>query len=194
MPQEARRKRRGLNLPSWTLIGAAAATLSVSATAASAQMPSQDLMQEDVPTLPHVERHRDWLLTCQEPDEERACQFAPASAETSGEAQVGLAIVSAPEDDGLVAIFRAPLGVLLSAGITLRIDDREIGQLAFQTCEADGCVAPARLEGALASGMRRGAVLEAELVKRDGATSRTRFSLMGVTSGLQAMRDRALND
>jgi invasion protein IalB len=50
----------------------------------------------------------------------------------------------------------APLGVLLPAGLGLRIDDAEIGRAGFVRCLPDGCVAEVVMDENLITKLRTG--------------------------------------
>ncbi len=50
----------------------------------------------------------------------------------------------------------APLGVLLPAGVSLRIDDQNAGRLNFLQCLANGCIAQLALDDALVAKLKDG--------------------------------------
>jgi invasion protein IalB len=50
----------------------------------------------------------------------------------------------------------APLGVLLPAGVSLRIDDQDAGRLNFLRCLANGCIAQVALDEKLIDKLKNG--------------------------------------
>jgi len=50
----------------------------------------------------------------------------------------------------------APLGVLLPAGVSLRIDDQDVGRLSFLQCLANGCIAQLALDDKLLDKLKSG--------------------------------------
>lgn len=57
-----------------------------------------------------------------------------------------LAVIRKPGVKGYTVRFVAPLGVLLSKGISIRLDETSLGMLGFIRCYANGCVAQTNLE------------------------------------------------
>ena len=50
----------------------------------------------------------------------------------------------------------APLGVLLPPGVSLRIDDQDMGHLNFLQCLANGCVAQVAMDDKLIDKLKSG--------------------------------------
>jgi invasion protein IalB len=93
--------------------------------------------------------------------------------------------VTATADDDLVMVLRTPLGFLLGEGIAVAVDGREIGRLAFLTCEADGCVAPIRVADGFRSALRAGREMTLTFVPRSGDPVTARYSLIGFIAATQ---------
>jgi invasion protein IalB len=145
-----------------------AAALMLAPLAAGAQMPSASLI-DAAPALPEIRPHGDWRVTCAA----NACTAAPATQVPP------LQITIARDTGGEVLVLRAPLGLLLGEGVEVTVDGRTLGRLAFLTCEADGCIAPIRLDGTVRSALRGGRDLTLTVTPRDGTALVARYSLIG---------------
>jgi invasion protein IalB len=103
--------------------------------------------------------HGDWQLRCDTPPGAQAEQCALVQSVTAEDRpNVGLSIIVLKTADNKSRLLRvlAPLGVLLPAGLGLRIDDAEIGRAGFVRCLPDGCVAEVVLDDALIGKLRTG--------------------------------------
>ena len=90
-----------------------------------------------------TEGHGDWTISCVTPDGNVRC--AITQSQVSGEnRQRVLAVELQPgPDDSATGNLVLPFGLLLSAGVTLQIDEQSpIGSLQFRTCLPAGCVVP----------------------------------------------------
>jgi len=91
--------------------------------------------------------------------------------------------------DGPVTVINMPLGaVLLPDGLRIETDKGVEAWFPFRFCDVRGCHVEAEIEPSLLAAMRAGA--EGWLIVRDlnGKPVRLRFSLLGLTSGLEALR------
>jgi len=105
------------------------------------------------------ETHADWQIRCDTPPGAKAEQCALVQSVTAEDRpNVGLSIIVLKLADNKSRLLRvlAPLGVLLPAGLGLRIDDAEIGRAGFVRCLPDGCVAEVVMDENLLTKMRTG--------------------------------------
>jgi invasion protein IalB len=103
--------------------------------------------------------HGDWQIRCDTPAGAQGEQCALVQSVTAEDRpNVGLSIIVLKTADNKSRLLRvlAPLGVLLPAGLGLRIDDAEIGRAGFVRCLPDGCVAEVVLDDALIGKLRTG--------------------------------------
>ena len=103
--------------------------------------------------------HGDWQIRCDTPPGAQGEQCALVQSVTAEDRpNVGLSIIVLKTADNKSRLLRvlAPLGVLLPAGLGLRIDDAEIGRAGFVRCLPDGCVAEVVLDDALIGKLRTG--------------------------------------
>lgn len=125
---------------------------SVPQAAVSIAPPAQDLP-------PIRSTHGDWQLRCDTPagainEQCFLMQFVTAEDREN----VGLMVLVLKTADGQARIMRviAPLGVLLPAGLGLKIDEADLGRAAFVRCTPRGCVAEVILEETLLQQMEAG--------------------------------------
>lgn len=91
----------------------------------------------------------DWQIRCEQPPGAREEQCALIQNVTAEDREnVGLSVIVLKTADKRSRILRvlAPLGVLLPSGLGLRIDDKDIGNVGFVRCFANGCLAEVVLE------------------------------------------------
>jgi invasion protein IalB len=103
--------------------------------------------------------HGDWQIRCDTPPGAQGEQCALVQSVTAEDRpNVGLSIIVLKTADNRSRLLRvlAPLGVLLPAGLGLRIDDAEIGRAGFVRCLPDGCVAEVVLDETLIGRLRNG--------------------------------------
>jgi len=105
------------------------------------------------------EAHGDWQIRCDTPPGAKSEQCALVQTVTAEDRpNVGLSIIVLKLADNKNRLLRilAPLGVLLPAGLGLRIDDAEIGRAGFVRCLPDGCVAEVVMDETLIDKFRTG--------------------------------------
>jgi invasion protein IalB len=112
---------------------------------------------QDLPPIRAI--HGDWQLRCDTPagatnEQCFLMQFVTAEDREN----VGLMVVVLKTADGEARIMRivAPLGVLLPAGLQLKIDAEDLGKAGFVRCTPRGCVAEVILEDSLVQKLQSG--------------------------------------
>ncbi len=103
--------------------------------------------------------HGDWQMRCETPAGARAEQCALVqNVAADDRPNVTLLVIALKTADNQSRLLRvvAPLGILLPAGLGLRIDDRDIGRAGFVRCLASGCIAEVVMDDALVDGLRKG--------------------------------------
>ena len=103
--------------------------------------------------------HGNWQIRCDNPPGSKGEQCALVQSVTAQDRpNVGLSIIVLKTADKKTQLLRvlAPLGVLLPAGLGLRIDGAEIGRAGFVRCLPNGCVAEVVLDDALIGKLRNG--------------------------------------
>lgn len=101
----------------------------------------------------------DWQMRCETPAGAKAEQCAIVqNVAAEDRPNVTLVVIVLKTADGKSRLLRviAPLGVLLPAGLGLKIDQADIGRAGFVRCLASGCVAEVVMEDSLIDQMKKG--------------------------------------
>ena len=101
----------------------------------------------------------DWQLRCETPAGAQGEQCALVQS-VAGEDRpnVTLLVILLKTADGKSRLLRvvAPLGVLLPAGLGLKVDQTDVGRAGFVRCLTSGCVAEVVLEENLIGQLKKG--------------------------------------
>lgn len=124
----------------------------------SGAMLTVEAIEASAPAIPDATRIGAWLLSCG--SRNQAADRHACALQSAGASGISAAIVVQPEKATPVLVLRAPLGVILPAGIDMAVDGKRLGRLAFQTCDRDA--APHRLSSADRS-VRRSAGVSRQL-------------------------------
>ena len=101
----------------------------------------------------------DWQMRCETPAGAKAEQCAIVqNVAAEDRPNITLVIIVLKTADGKSRLLRvvAPLGVLLPAGLGLKIDQADIGRAGFVRCLNTGCVAEVVMEDNLINQMKSG--------------------------------------
>jgi invasion protein IalB len=101
----------------------------------------------------------DWQLRCETPAGAKNEQCALVqSVAAEDRPNVTLLVIVLKTADAKSRLLRvvAPLGVLLPAGLGLKIDQADVGRAGFVRCLTTGCVAEVVIEDALLDQLRKG--------------------------------------
>ncbi|KIC42142.1 hypothetical protein RA27_01690 [Ruegeria sp. ANG-R] len=90
-----------------------------------------------------------------------------------------IAFVKPAGKDETEAVLTLPFGLLFSEGLVAKVDDAEVAQLEFLTCEAQGCFARSSVSQDWMSAMRAGNQLTIEGKNTIGAPISFAFDLGG---------------
>lgn len=101
-----------------------------------------------------------WTVRCETPAGAKAEQCALVQSVTAedhpGISAVVIVLKSAENPGSRILRVVVPLGILLPAGLGLRIDDADIGRTGFMRCISTGCVAEVVMDDALTNKLRVG--------------------------------------
>jgi invasion protein IalB len=101
----------------------------------------------------------DWQLRCETPAGAQGEQCAivqNVAAEDRPNVTLLVIVLSTADDQSRLLRVVAPLGVLLPAGLGLRIDEEDVGRAGFVRCLATGCVAEVVMDESLVEQLRGG--------------------------------------
>ena len=104
----------------------------------------------------------DWTVICA--PEGRPCVMEQIGKTSQGENALSMQVEKLPEPQTVegqrieaVGNFLVPLGVLLQAGLRLRVDSGETAASPYFICQQNGCIVRAPLQAAIIDSFRRGA-------------------------------------
>jgi invasion protein IalB len=101
----------------------------------------------------------DWQMRCETPPGARIEQCAlvqnVAAEDRPSLTLLVIALKTADNQSRLLRVV-APLGVLLPAGLGLKIDDKDIGRAGFVRCLNTGCIAEVVMDDALVGNLKAG--------------------------------------
>src|SRR5271166_5751862 len=104
-------------------------------------------------------KHGDWETRCETPPgaayEQCAVVLSVVDQDRPNLTLVVIVLNTADRKARLMRVI-APLGVLLPAGVSLRIDDQNAGRLNFLQCLANGCIAQLALDDKLLDKLKSG--------------------------------------
>jgi invasion protein IalB len=101
----------------------------------------------------------DWQMRCETPAGAKTEQCAVVqNVAAEDRPNITLVVIVLKTADGKSRLLRviAPLGVLLPAGLGLKIDQTDIGRAGFVRCLPSGCVAEVVMEDNLIDQMKKG--------------------------------------
>jgi invasion protein IalB len=105
------------------------------------------------------DKHGDWETRCETPPgaayEQCAVVLSIVDQERPNLTLVVIVLNSADRKARLMRVI-APLGVLLPAGVGLRIDDQDYGRLNFLQCLSNGCIAQLAVDDKLLDKLKSG--------------------------------------
>ena len=121
-----------------------------------------------------------WLVTCssQLDPGQLLCEFSQSIVTTQGNQRVATAsFTRMAGSDETNAAFALPVGVLLPVGVSVSVDETKVGELIYQSCDAQGCYATASVDDVWLEAMRAGTTLVLDLQTREGQDVRLGFPL-----------------
>lgn len=101
----------------------------------------------------------DWQMRCETPAGAKVEQCALVqSVQAEDKPNVSLVVIVLKTADGKSRLLRvvAPLGVLLPAGLGLKIDQADVGRAGFVRCTPSGCIAEVVMDDDLLGKLKNG--------------------------------------
>jgi len=133
---------------------------------------------------------KDWLVRCGRPDQQgpEVCEMQQEQVDRQDRTVMAVAVGKVPGSSEVGLLILLPLGILLPAGVTMRIDDGAEIPLEVQRCERQGCRIERILEPDLLNRLKAGtkATVYFEAVDPQGERQRlgVPISLLGFTAAL----------
>ncbi|HEY4774105.1 MAG TPA: invasion associated locus B family protein [Xanthobacteraceae bacterium] len=104
--------------------------------------------------------HDDWQIRCETPpgaQGEQCALFQSVVAEDRANVGITVLVLKTADQKSRLMRVQAPLGVLLPAGLGLKIDQTDVGRAGFVRCLPRGCYAEVVMDDKLIQQLRGGA-------------------------------------
>lgn len=135
--------------------------------------------------------HGDWQIRCDTPPGAQSEQCVLLqSVLAEDRPNVGLTVIVLKTADQKSRLLRvlAPLGVLLPAGLGLKIDDQDVGRAGFVRCLPNGCVAEVVMDDNLIERLTSGKQATFIIFQTPEEGIGVPLSLNGFKTGYEALR------
>jgi invasion protein IalB len=103
--------------------------------------------------------HGDWQIRCETPpgaQSEQCALFQSVVAEDRANVGITVLVLKTADQKSRLMRVQAPLGVLLPAGLGLKVDNQDVGRAGFVRCLPRGCYAEVVMDDTLVSKLRTG--------------------------------------
>lgn len=103
--------------------------------------------------------HGDWQIRCETPpgaQSEQCALFQSVVAEDRANVGITVLVLKTADQKSRLMRVQAPLGVLLPAGLGLKVDNQDVGRAGFVRCLPRGCYAEVVMDDALVGKLRTG--------------------------------------
>lgn len=161
------------------LILTAAALLTAGIGAASAQTPADS-----------GKKFGDWAVGCRQFNKdgpERCVLFQNIVLRQSGKRVLNVTVARAAKDKPYVAAITAPLGILLPAGLTLEVDEKELVKFQLRLCNVNGCQGQFPVSADVRKVFEKGKNGRVIFRQPNGRPLRVQFSLNGFADGFREL-------
>jgi len=162
-------------------------------TGAATPLPDPTATQPLAPNAAERTTYGDWEVACLEPG--KNCAMAQIGNDSTGTPVLEMVIrkLAEPlEADGRTAVavldVITPLGVVLTAGLSLKIDKGKAESAPFQICTEQGCLVREPVDEGLINRLRRGGVAQLKVVAANQGDVSADISLTGFTKAYNALK------
>ena len=103
--------------------------------------------------------HGDWQIRCETPpgaQSEQCALFQSVVAEDRANVGITVLVLKTADQKSRLMRVQAPLGILLPAGLGLKIDNADVGRAGFVRCLPRGCYAEVVMDDTLVGKLRTG--------------------------------------
>jgi invasion protein IalB len=103
--------------------------------------------------------HGDWQIRCETPpgaQAEQCALFQSVVAEDRANVGITVLVLKTADQKSRLMRVQAPLGVLLPAGLGLKVDNQDVGRAGFVRCLPRGCYAEVVMDDTLVGKLRTG--------------------------------------
>jgi invasion protein IalB len=140
-----------------------------------------------------IKKYGDWALSCRQlkaDGPERCVLFQDILWQTGGKRILNVSVARTAKDKPFVAAVTTPLGILLPAGLTLNIDEKELVRFPLRFCNINGCRGQFPLSTAMQKMFSEGKKGRVLFRQPNGRPLRVEFSLKGFAAGFMVLETR----
>ncbi len=135
----------------------------------------------------------DWALSCRQlkaDGPERCVLFQDILWQKGGKRILNVSVARTSNDQPFVAAITTPLGILLPAGLTLQIDEKELVRFPLRFCNINGCRGQFPVTAAMQKTFSDGDKGRVIFRQPNGRPLRVEFSLKGFATGFAVLNSR----
>jgi invasion protein IalB len=135
----------------------------------------------------------DWALSCRQlaaDGPERCVLFQDILWKKGGKRILNVSLARAGKDKPFVAAVTTPLGILLPAGLTLNVDDKELVRFPLRFCNINGCRGQFPITEAMQKLFSNGNKGRVQFRQPNGRPLRVEFSLKGFEAGFMVLKTK----
>lgn len=140
-----------------------------------------------------IKKFGDWALSCRQlsaDGPERCVLFQDILWKKGGKRILNVSVARTAEDQPFVAAVTTPLGILLPAGLTLTVDDKELVRFPLRFCNINGCRGQFPITDAMQKIFSDGKKGRVQFRQPNGRPLRVEFSLKGFKAGFMFLEMR----
>ncbi|MEL6792609.1 MAG: invasion associated locus B family protein [Pseudomonadota bacterium] len=133
------------------------------------------------------ETHGSWDIRCAN-DNPQACLMSQTGNNAQGQPVIQAIVKKTPglkgpqgEDVAAVVEIIAPIGVFLPAGVSIKIDGREVGRGAYRVCNPQACLVAEPVAADFIDQLKKGSNAVMTIAASNGETADISISLSGFT-------------
>jgi invasion protein IalB len=159
----------------------------------TAPAPAQNRQGQGGQPAPNQTREQvqDWVVRCLEAqaNQPKRCEMVQVLSDRNSKREVLVMVVGyTGEKTPPQAVLVLPLGVLLPAGVSLKIDQGAPKTIPYRHCEPQGCIAPWQMTEVDLGALRAGTTLTVSVNDHGGKSVDLPVSLKGFTAALGKIR------
>ncbi|MEM7546590.1 MAG: invasion associated locus B family protein [Pseudomonadota bacterium] len=163
-------------------------TLAIGGTAGQAAAQSQQ------PGTTVKEKHGAWEIRCSTQNTD-ACAMAQTGNNASGQPVLQALIrktpgLKGPNNEEIAAVMEVvtPIGVLIPAGVTVKIDGKEVGRGGYRYCSPQACVVQEPIQDQFVDQLKKGSGATLTIISAgNGETADVPISLSGFTKAYNGL-------
>lgn len=140
-----------------------------------------------------TKKYGDWALSCRQlttGGPERCVLFQDILWKKGGKRILNVSVARTARDQPFVAAVTTPLGILLPAGLTLNVDDKEPIRFPLRFCNINGCRGQFLISENMQEIFSNGKKGRVVFRQPNGRPLRVEFSLKGFAAGFTVLRSR----